>query len=145
MGSVIRNSLPSRSIATRTFSCCFSSSREHHQIPQVLLEQIDRKKPLANSINPYSRHFSVSTGFYNWPSTTKDDTLYGPRGDGSFQLSQFVVDWAAALKPNKHIMYTKSSHISTSLCVHVYPDNLKVTFNSNTPSLDQVREFQSKW
>src|SRR5204863_5782537 len=75
----------------------------------------------------------------------KDDTLYGPRGDGSFQLSQFVVDWAAALKPNKHIMYTKSSHISTSPCVHVYPDNLKVTFNSNTPSLDQVREFQSKW
>ena len=62
-----------------------------------------------------------------------------------FRLSQFAVDWATALKSNKNIMYTKSSHLSILPCVHVYPDNLKITFNSGNPTLEQVREFQSEW
>ena len=145
METVIRHCLSPRSIPTRVFHRCISSATEPPTLPQELLEQIDQKTPLANSVNFYSRHFSVSTGDYNWPSTTREDVRYGSGGKGPFHLSQFVVDWAAALKPNKSVMCTKSSHISTSPCVHVYPDNLKVTFNSNTPSLDQVGQFQSQW
>jgi len=113
-------------------------------VPHDILDQIDRKKPLANSVNLYSRHFSVSTGEYNWPCTTKEDVHYGPGSNNpSFRLSQFVVDWATSMKPNKNVMYTKSSHRSKLPCVHVYPDNLKVTFKSST--LEEVEKFQSTW
>lgn len=46
----------------------FLCSRFHHDlhpsIPQEILDQLDFKKPLANSVNIYDRHFSVSTGQY---------------------------------------------------------------------------------
>lgn len=113
-------------------------------VPQDILDQLDQKKPLANSVNLYSRHFSVSTGEYNWPSTVKEDVHYGPNTkDPSYHLSQFVVDWAKVMKPNKNVMYTKSSHRSKLPCVHVYPDNVRITFNSST--LEQVGKFQSAW
>jgi (2Fe-2S) ferredoxin len=120
------------------------------QIPQDIVDQLDLKKPLANSINRYTRHFSVSTGQYNWPATPREDVHYGPdksgsREGGAFELSQFVVNWAKALKPNKNILYTKSSHASQLPCVHVYPDNVKITFKSEIPSFEQVQEFQSQW
>ena len=98
MGTAIRHCLSSLSIPSRSLHRCISSVREHSQIPQELLEQIDQKNPLANSVNLYSRHFSVSTGAYNWPATIKEDTHYGPGGEGPFQLSQFLVDWAVTLK-----------------------------------------------
>lgn len=144
-----------RSVRSKCYRISPSFTREisssDHNIPPAILEQVDHKKPLANSINHYSRHFSISTGDYNWPATTKEDIQYGPSSkniggkEPPFQLSQFVVDWATALKPNKNVMYTKSSHISRLPCVHVYPDNLKITFKSDVPSLDQIREFQSRW
>jgi hypothetical protein len=120
-------------------------------IPLKVLQQLDQKNPLANSVYDYSRHFSISTGEYNWPAAIKEDIHYGPSsrnigGKASpFHLSQFVVDWATVLKPNRHVMFTKSSHISSHPCIHVYPDNIKVTFNSEFPSLDEIREFQSSW
>lgn len=88
---------------------------------------------------------------YNWPSTTKEDINYGPeeiRKFGKsppFKLSQFLVDWATALKPNKDVMYTKSSHESSIPCIHIYPDNVKITFTSASPSLTQIQQFQSGW
>jgi len=113
-------------------------------VPRDILDQLDQEKPLANSVNLYSRHFSVSTGEYNWPSTVKDDVHYGPASNHpSFHLSQFVVDWAKVMKPNKNVVYTKWSHRSTLPCVHVYPDNVRITFNSSTQ--DQVKKFQSAW
>lgn len=120
------------------------------QIPQDILEELDLKKPLANTINRYTRHFSLSTGLYNWPATPKGDIYYGPNQTSTiegraFELSQFAVDWAKALKPNKNIMYTKSSHVSRLPCLHVYPDNVKITFKMETPSFEQVQEFQSHW
>lgn len=60
-------------------------------------------------------------------------------------MSRFVVDWTAALKPNKDILYTKSSHRSEFPCVHIYPDYVKIKFNSKIPKAEQVREFQSQW
>jgi hypothetical protein len=83
--------------------------------------------------------------------TLKEDIQYGLTAksiEGNlpvFQLSQFVVDWATAMKPNKNVMYTKSSHVSQIPCVHVYPDNIKVTFRSESPGLDEIRKFQLQW
>jgi hypothetical protein len=75
---------------------------------------------------------------------TKDDLNYGPETvDAHFRLSQFEVDWARALKPNKDIMYTKSSHQSDIPCLHVYPDFVKVNFKSST--LEHIRQFQGEW
>ena len=92
--------------------------------------------PIRNSSDPR----------YNWPSTTKEDIHYGPGApQGPFKLSKFVVDWATALKPNKGVVYTKSSHQSERPCIHVYPDNLKITFNSTNPTLEQIRRFQQEW
>ena len=112
-------------------------------IPQDILDQLDHTKPLANSVNLYSRHFSVSTGEYNWPSTMREDLQYGPDSTNPFRLSQFVVDWATAMKSNRKVVCTKSSHQSLLPCVHVYPDNVKITFNSST--LKDVEKFQSVW
>ena len=125
-----------------TLVSCSNSLRVCHRavssVPQAILDQLDQKKPLANSVNLYSRHFSVSTGEYNWPATIKED-VNNPR----FRLSQFVMDWARSMKPSKHVIYTKSSHRSKLPCVHVYPDNVKITFNSST--LEEVERFQSAW
>jgi len=41
-------------------------------------------------------------------------------------------------------MYSKSSHHSDVPCIHIYPDYLKVTFNSARPSLNQIQEFQDR-
>jgi len=142
-----------------------TSSTVHFEFPLVpadVLQEVDQKKPLANSVNLYARHFAVSSGEYyprsyhaefryNWPSTTKEDIQYGPAavetfGDSPpFKLSQFLVDWATALKPNKDVMYTKSSYESSTPCIHVYPDNLKITFTSPSPTLPQIQQFQSEW
>lgn len=134
------------------------SQSSHVAIPEEILNQLDRKKPLENSVNLYARHFALSTGQYrdsfynaddryNWPSTTKEDIKYAPDGVSSapFRFSKFVVDWAACLKPNKSVMYTKSSHHSNFPCLHIYPDNVKVTFTSANPSLEQIQRFQEQW
>lgn len=125
-------------------SCGFANSIWRAQIPTDVLEKLDLTKPLANSVNLYSRHISLSTGAYDWPSTIKEDKSYGPDQQDQhprFRLSQFAVDWAALLKPNKHVLYTKSSHSSELPCLHIYPDNLKVTFRSRYPRLAQIEEF----
>jgi len=133
----LRHSCPRSTLVS--FSNTFNvSHRRVSSVPQDIIDHLDQKKPLANSVNLYSRHFSVSTGEYNWPATIKDD-VNGP----SFRLSQFVVDWATSMKPNKNIIYTKSSHRSKLPCVHVYPDNVRVTFNSST--LEEVKKFQYAW
>lgn len=123
----------------------FASSALRPQIPADILEQIDVKKPLANSVNLYARHVSLSTGTYDWPSTVKEDKDYGPdqSGPSSFRLSQFAVDWATLLKPNKQLLYTKSSHSSERPCLHLYPDNVQVTFKSEHPALSDIETFMS--
>jgi (2Fe-2S) ferredoxin len=123
----------------------FASSALRPQIPADILEQIDVRNPLANSVNLYVRHVSLSTGTYDWPSTVKEDKDYGPDqpGGSSFRLSQFAVDWATLLKPNKKLLYTKSSHSSERPCLHLYPDNLQVTFKSQHPPISEIETFMS--
>ena len=87
---------------------------------------------------------------YNWPSTAKEDSQFGPsakwdKQDPPFRLSQFAVDFTHEFPQSKSFMYTKSSHSSTLPCIHVYPDNLKITFHSSAPTRDQIRQFQTQW
>src|ERR1700737_4498984 len=42
-------------------------------------------------------------------------------------------------------MYTKTSHASTLPCFHVYPDYVKVTFNSENPTPEQIHLAQRQW
>lgn len=124
----------------------FASPVSRTQIPVDIVEALDLKKPLANSVNLYTRHISLSTGAYDWPSTVKEDKQYGPEQQSElsrFRLSQFAVDWATLLKPNKQVLYTKSSHSSTLPCFHVYPENLKVTFRSHRPPFAEIEQFMS--
>jgi (2Fe-2S) ferredoxin len=88
--------------------------------------------------------FAQVNARYDWPATTKDDLYHGPNVDDLAQ-SQFVVDWARGLKQSREFMYTKSSHVSKKPCVHVYPDNVKVTFTSESPTLAQIQTFQNEW
>jgi len=124
----------------------FVRSALRRQIPFDVLQKLDLRNPLANSVNLHSRHVSLSTGNYDWPSTVKEDKDYGPdQQDQSspFRISQFAVDWATLFKPNKQMLYTKSSHSSRLPCLHIYPDNLKLTFASPNPGIAEIEDFMS--
>jgi len=132
--------------AFRFFSTSCPCSTAIPTIPKEVSNHIDISNPLANSMQGSKRQFFVSTGVFNWPARPKEDVKHGPESDSYLKLSQFVIDWATTTKhPPWRILDCKSSHSSSLPCVHIYPDNLRLTFNTPTPSKQQVIQVQKRW
>jgi len=55
--------LPVR-VGSQRFKTSCSVGLEFPTIPEDVLREIDQTKPLANTVNLYSKHFSVSSGQY---------------------------------------------------------------------------------